>query len=136
MPRSENPSAAPLEAEWSRYTGPVRTLVIVNALLAFVLEMAIFGFVGWWAMALDLAWWARVPIAIAAVAALIAMWGAFAAPRARFKLPTAGIVAVKIVAFAAGALALWGLGFTGAAVVYAVVVAANVTVTTYVRTRP
>lgn len=109
---------------------------MLNALLAFALEMAMLAFVGWWALALDLAWWARIPIAAAAVGALVAMWGAFASPRARFILPTAGVVAIKAVAFASGALALWGLGYPAAAVAFAVLAAANTTATTYVRTRP
>ena len=67
---------------------------------------------------------------------LALMWGAFAAPRARFLLPTAAVVAVKVFAFGCGALALWGLGFPLAAVAFAVLTAANLTVTTYVRTRP
>ncbi|MFG3340238.1 YrdB family protein [Glycomyces sp. NPDC048151] len=136
MPQTEKPSNTPPEPEWARYTGPVRTLVIINALLAFAVEMAMFAFVGWWALALDLPWWARVLVAVAAVGGLIAMWGAFAAPRARFILPTPAVVAVKVFAFACGALALWGLGFPLAAVAFAVLTAANLTVTTYVRLRP
>jgi hypothetical protein len=139
VPEPKNPSAddaVPAEAEWARYAGPLRTLVMLNALLAFVIEMAMLGFVAWWALSLDLAWWARLLVAVAAVGALIALWGSFASPKARIPLPTAGIVAVKAVAFAAGALALWGLGFPLAAVAYAVLAAANTAVVTYVRSRP
>jgi hypothetical protein len=109
---------------------------MLNALLAFTLELAMFVFVGWWALALDLAWWARILIAVAAVGALIAVWGTFAAPKARVSLPTAGVVGVKAAAFASGALALWGLGYPAAAVAFAVLAAANTALTTYVRTRP
>lgn len=109
---------------------------MLNALLAFALEMAMFAFVAWWALELELAWWVRIPIAVAAVGALIAVWGAFASPRARILLPTAGVVAVKAAAFGSGALALWALGYPAAAVAFAVLAAANTTATTYVRTRP
>jgi hypothetical protein len=137
VPEHKNPSAAvPAEAEWARYAGPLRTLVMLNALLAFAIEMGMLGFVAWWALALDLAWWARILVAVVAVGGLIALWGSFASPKARIPLPTAGIVAVKAVAFAAGALALWGLGFPLAAVAYAVLAAANTAVVTYVRSRP
>jgi hypothetical protein len=138
VPRKENPSVdrAQPEVEWARYTGPVRTLVLLNALLALVLELAIFAFVGWWALALDLAWWARIPIAVAAVGGLIVVGGTFASPKARIPLPTAGIVAVKAVAFGAAALALWGVGYPAAAIAYAVLAAANTALVTYVRTRP
>ncbi|HEX2143488.1 MAG TPA: DUF2568 domain-containing protein [Glycomyces sp.] len=139
MSTPEDPSingAAPAEAEWARYSGTVRALVMLNALLAFALELAMLAFVGWWALALDLAVWARIPIAIVAVGALIAVWGAFASPQARVPLPTAAVVAVKAAALAAGALALWGLGYPAAAVAFAVLAASNTAVVTYVRTRP
>lgn len=139
MPERETPSAngaAPAEAEWARYAGPLRTLVMLNALLAFVIEMAMLGFVAWWALALDLAWWARILVAVVAVGALVFVWGSFASPKARIPLPTGGTVAVKAAAFAAGALALWGLGFPLAAVAFAVLATANTAVVTYVRTRP
>ena len=104
-----------------------------NSLLALVLELAIFGFIGWWALSLDLPLWARILIAVAAVGALIAVWGMFASPKARIPLPLPGTVAVKAAAYAAGALALWGVGHSVAAVVYAVLAAANTAVVTYVR---
>lgn len=108
---------------------------MLNALLAFLLELAMLVFVAWWALVLDVPWWARVLVALVAVGALVVLWGTFAAPRARVRLPVIGVVAVKAVAFGAGALALWGLGNPVAAVVFAVVAAVNVAVTTWVRTR-
>lgn len=139
MTESEHPSVngvAPRDAEWARYSGVLRMLVILNALLALALELAMLVFIGWWALTLDLPVWARVLIAIAAVGALVTVWGAFASPKARIPVPTAGIVAVKALAFGSAALALWGLGYPAAAVVYAVLAAANTAVVTYVRTRP
>lgn len=136
MTEPQNPSpdrAASADLEWNRYTGIARTLVLCNSLLALVLELAIFGFIGWWALSLDLPLWARIPIAVAAVGALIAVWGTFASPKARIPLPLPGTVAVKAAAYAAGALALWGVGHSVAAVVYAVLAAANTAVVTYVR---
>lgn len=133
MPSAD--SSSTLEPEWGRYRSPIRELVLLNALLAFLLELAMFVFVAWWALLLDVPWWARILIAFAAVGALVVLWGTFAAPRARVRLPVVGIVAVKAVAFGAGMLALWGLGNPVAAVVFAVVVTVNVAITTYVRTR-
>jgi hypothetical protein len=109
---------------------------MLNAIVAFALELAMLAFVGWWALALDLPWWGRLLIAVGAVGALIAVWGAYASPKAPVSLPTAGVVGIKAAAFAAGALALWGLGHPAAAVAFAVLAAANTAVTTYVRTRP
>jgi len=127
---------APAEAEWARYTGVRRTLVLCNSLVALVLELAMFAFVPWWAMTLDLPLWARLPIAVAGFGAMVLVWGTFASPKARIPLPTAGTVAVKTAAFAAGTLALWGLSGPGAAIAFAVLAAANTALVTYVRTRP
>jgi len=123
-----------MQAEWARYSSPVRELVMLNAVAAFVIELAMLVFVAWWALLLDVPWWARVLIAIALVGGLVVLWGTFASPRARVALPTPGVVAVKAVAFGAGALALWGVGGPAAGVVFGVVAAMSVAVTTIVRT--
>lgn len=123
-----------MQAEWARYSSPVRELVMLNAVAAFVLELAMLVFVAWWALLLDVPWWARVLIAIALVGGLVVLWGTFASPRARVALPTPGVVAVKTVAFGAGAFALCGVGGPVAAAVFAVVAAVSVAVTTIVRT--
>ncbi|MFB7249293.1 YrdB family protein [Microbacterium sp. NPDC056234] len=128
-------SPAALEPEWSRYTSPIRELVMLNAILAFLLEIAMLVFVAWWALLLDVPWWVRILIAFAAVGVLVVLWGTFASPRARVRLPVAGVVAVKVVALGAGVLALSGVGSAVAAVVFAVVAAANVAITTFVRSR-
>ncbi len=88
----------------------------------------------WWALTLDLPLWARIPIAVAAVGALVAVWGTFASPKARIPLPTAGDRGgqggrVRRPA----ALALWGVGLLGRGRRYAVLAAANTAVVTYVR---
>lgn len=139
MTESEHPSVngvAPKDAEWARYSGALRVLVLLNALLALALELAMLVFIGWWALALDLPIWARILVAIAALGALVTAWGAFASPNARIPVPTAAVVAVKALAFGSGALALWGLGYPAGAVAFAVLAAANTAVVTYVRTRP
>lgn len=111
----------------------LRNLVMGNAFLAFVLELAMLVFVAWWALALDDALWTRLLIAAACVGALVVLWGAFASPRARVPLPAAGTVAVKVLAFGAGTAALWGLGLPAAAIAFAVLAAVNTAATAYVR---
>lgn len=127
--------AAPAAAEWARYTGPVRTLVLLNSLLALVLELAMFGFVVWWVLTLDLPLLARIPIAIAVFGVFATLWGLLVSPKARYPLPTAGTVVFKLAAYGAGALALAGVGYPAAAVAFAVLAAANTAVVTYVRRR-
>jgi hypothetical protein len=135
----EAPSAngvAPQHAEWARYSGTVRILVLLNALVALVLELAMFAFVAWWGLALDLPLWARILIATAAFGALAVLWGTFVSPKARMPLPAAGTVAFKAAAFGIGALALWSVGYPEAAIAFAVLAASNTAIVTYVRTRP
>lgn len=139
MSRKAHPSingATPGEAEWARYAGPVRTLVLLNALLALTLELAMFAFVVWWVLALDLPLWARVPIAVAAFGAFATLWGLLVSLKARYPLPTLWTVGFKLAAYGCSTLALWDLGYPVAAVVFAVLAAANTAVVTYVRTRP
>lgn len=127
-----NPPSTP-RPEWDRYSGVLRQFVMANAFLAFVLELAMLVFVAWWALSLDDPMWTRLLVAVVCVGALVVLWGAFAAPKARFPLATAAVLAVKAVALGSGALALWGLGLPAAAIVFAVLAAGNVAVTTYVR---
>lgn len=127
-----NPPSTP-RAEWDRYSGVLRQFVMANAFLAFAIELAMLVFVGWWALSLDDPMWTRLLVAAVAVGGLVVLWGAFAAPRARFPLPNAATALVKAAAFGSGALALWGLGFTAASIAFAVLAAANLAVTTYVR---
>lgn len=128
--------AAPAEAEWARYAGPVRTLVIINSLVALTLEMAMFAFVVWWILTLDLPLLARIPLAMVVFGAFATLWGLLVSPKARYPLPTPGTVAFKLAAYGASALALAGVGYPVGAVMFAVVAAANTAVVTYVRTRP
>ncbi|WP_051325509.1 YrdB family protein [Glycomyces tenuis] len=129
-------TAAPFEPEWAKFTGASRVLVMCNSLLALVLELALFAFVIWWALSLDVSLWPRVLIAVAAVLALGLLWGRYAAPRAPVRLPTAGVLAVKAVAFGAGVAALWGVGYPTAAVAFAILVVANTSVVTFARAMP
>lgn len=125
--------AAPTEPEWARFTGAARALVMWNAFLAFALELALFAFAAWWALSLDMSLWLRLPIAAAAVVALGALWGRYASPKAAVRLPAAGVLAVKAVAFGVGAAALWGVGHPSAAIAFAAVAAANTAVVTLIR---
>jgi hypothetical protein len=140
-PSVNGPAQADVEAgveadvEWARYTGAARTLVLLNSLLALVLELAMFGFVVWWILTLDLPLLARIPIAIAAFGVFATLWGLLVSPKARYPLPTAGTVAFKLAAYGVSALALWGVGYPFAALAFAVLAAANTAVVTYVRTR-
>ncbi len=69
------------------------------------------------------------------------VWGLFAAPRARVRLPFAAILGVKTAVYAAATAALAGAGHPVPAVIFAAVAAANTALVTAdrraaVRARP
>ncbi|POM26346.1 hypothetical protein BTM25_07430 [Actinomadura rubteroloni] len=110
-----------------RLPGPMH---VANEGLAFVLELVALAALAWWGFAIG-----GVPgvlLGIAAPLAAAVLWGLFAAPKARVRLPLAGILTVKAVVFVAAGLALhgvghtvWGAVFVGVAVVNALVAAAD-----------
>ena len=102
---------------WQRALPP--GLHAVNEGLAFLLELLALGGLAWWGadtgggLAASILLGAGAPV-VAAVA-----WGLFAAPRARVRLPLAGVLAVKVIVF--------GLAAAG---VYAVVAVINTALAT------
>ncbi|MGC4950304.1 YrdB family protein [Streptomyces sp. DT224] len=107
-----------------------------NELLAFVLEVGALGCLFWWGFTLadDLA--VQLLLGSAVLAAAVVLWALFAAPRARFRPPLAGVLAVKAVVLGGGALALYGVGHPAAAAVLGVVVVANTALAETFRRRP
>ncbi|MFG2833754.1 YrdB family protein [Streptomyces zaomyceticus] len=105
-------------------------LYVLNEGLAFLLELAAFALLGWWGWESAEAWAPRLLLAVAAPAAAIVLWGLFAAPKARVRLPPVGVLAVKALVFGAAVAALYGLGRHGGAVVLAVVAVVNTALAT------
>jgi hypothetical protein len=98
-------------------------MVALNMALAAALELVLLFAVGRFAYGLG---GGPVPswgLALGATAATLALWGRFAAPRAAGRLQGAPLLAFKVAAFGAGAVALAGNGWELAAVLYAVVAA-------------
>ncbi|MEU4078335.1 hypothetical protein DEJ45_02230 [Streptomyces venezuelae] len=83
--------------------GPLRVL---NEGLAFLLELAALAVLARWGWESAEAIVLRLVLAVAAPAAAAVLWGLFAAPRARFRVPLAVVLAVKALVFGAAALAL------------------------------
>lgn len=69
-------------------------------------------------------------------AAAVTLWGLFAAPRARFRPPLAGVPAVKALVLGGGAAAVYGTGHPVAAEAFALVLALNTGCAEYYRRRP
>lgn len=66
-----------------------------NELLAFLLEVAALACLFWWGFALADNLALQLLTGTAVLAAAVVLWGLFAAPRARFRPPLAGVLAVK-----------------------------------------
>ncbi|MEU9204379.1 YrdB family protein [Streptomyces sp. NPDC048332] len=107
-----------------------------NEVLAFFVELAALGCLFWWGFSLGDTPFVQFPLGFGVLAIAIALWGMFAAPRARFRLPLSGVLAVKTVVLGGGALALYGVGHPVASVVMAVVVVVNTSLAETFRRRP
>ncbi|MFF5336395.1 YrdB family protein [Streptomyces sp. NPDC013181] len=107
-----------------------------NELLAFLLEVAALGCLFWWASGLTDHWATGLLLGCAVLAAAVTLWGLFAAPRARFRLPLAGVLLVKALVLGGGACALYGVGHPVAAAVTGAVVVANTALAETFRRRP
>ncbi|WP_393060118.1 YrdB family protein [Streptomyces sp. LN549] len=107
-----------------------------NEALAFLVELVALGCLFWWGFSLGDNLAVQLLLGIGVLAIAIALWGTFAAPRARIRLPLAGVLAIKAVVLGGGALALYGVGHPVAAVALAVVVVANTGLAETFRRRP
>ncbi|MFF5282991.1 DUF2568 domain-containing protein [Streptomyces sp. 62] len=105
-------------------------LHVLNEGLAFLLELAALAVLAWWGWegAENVA--LRLLLAVAAPALAALVWGLFAAPRARFRVPLAGVLCVKALVFGAAALALLDLGRPVGALSFAAVALVNTALAT------
>lgn len=107
-----------------------------NELLAFLLELAALACLFRWGFSLADNLALRSVLGCAVLAAAIALWALFAAPRARFRPPLAGVLAVKALVLGGGAFALYGVGHPTAAAVMGAVVVVNTALAETFRRRP
>ncbi|MFB4422333.1 YrdB family protein [Streptomyces sp. QL37] len=68
-----------------------------------MLEVVAIGALAWWGFTAPEGAAASVVLGIGLPGAAVVLWGLFAAPRARFPLPLAGVPAVKTVVLGGGA---------------------------------
>jgi hypothetical protein len=106
------------------------TLRLANDALAFLLELVALVALGYWGFRTGDGTPAKVALAVGAPLAAAVVWGLFAAPRATFKVPLAGVVAVKVLVFGAATAAFFATGHPVLGTVFAIVVVANTTVVT------
>ncbi|MFI6862490.1 YrdB family protein [Streptomyces sp. NPDC050421] len=96
-----------------------------NEVLAFLVELAALACLFRWGFGLGDGLAVQLLLGTCVLAVAIALWGLFAAPRARIRLPLAGVLVVKAVVLGGGAFALYAVGHPVAAAVLAVVVVVN-----------
>ncbi|MFJ2089712.1 YrdB family protein [Streptomyces sp. NPDC087901] len=107
-----------------------------NETLAFLVELVALACLFRWGFTLGDGLAVQLLLGTGVLAVAIALWGTFAAPRARIRLPLAGVLAVKAVVLGGGAYGLYEVGHPAAAVVMAVVVVANTGLAETFRRRP
>ncbi len=98
---------------------------VVNEWIAFVLELVMLFALGRWGAKQGATLAASVLFGAGAPLAAAVVWGLFAAPKARVRLPMAGILSVKFLAFGSGVLAVYALGRHAAAGALAATALAN-----------
>jgi hypothetical protein len=102
--------------------------------LAFLLELAALAALGYWGFHVGRGVPVKVVLGIGVPLLAAVVWGLFAAPRATFTLPLAGLLAVKVLVFGAAAVALYAAGRHTLAVTFAIVVTINTVLATLMRT--
>src|SRR5579862_1975997 len=108
-------------------------LHVFNEGTAFLLEMVMLVVLGWWGAKTGSTTAIAVLLGAGAPAAAGIVWGLFAAPKAKVRLPLAGILAVKALAFGSATVALYALGRQGEAEVFAAVTFVNTALAAYDR---
>lgn len=97
----------------------------VNEGLAFGLELLMLAGLSWWGAAQHASVAARIGLAVAAPAVAVIAWSLFAAPRARIRLPLAGVLAVKVVLFGAAAAGVYAIGQHVAGIAFGIIALVN-----------
>jgi hypothetical protein len=96
-----------------------------NLTVAFLLEVVAIVALGIWGWHVGGNRAVQVLFAVGLPVIAIVLWGLFAARRPRYDVPSAALV-VKVLVLGGCALALWASGYHMFAIVYAVVLVANV----------
>ncbi|MFD7843581.1 YrdB family protein [Nocardia sp. NPDC059764] len=97
---------------------------ILNFTLAFVAELVAVGALAYWGVRTGRSRTTKILRGVGMAVAAMVLWGLFAAPEASFSVPAAA-VATKVLVFGGAAAGLWQLGHRKVALVFPLVVIAN-----------
>lgn len=104
---------------------------VLNESFAFLVELAAFAALCWWGLRAG-----GTLLAVVTPLAAMVVWGMFAAPRAKYTLPLAGVLLVKAVVLGGGVVVLWAAGRPGWAIALAMIAVVNTTLAEAGRRQP
>ncbi|HEY2288057.1 MAG TPA: YrdB family protein [Streptosporangiaceae bacterium] len=90
--------------------------------LAFLLELLALGGLAWWGADAGGGVAAKILLGAGAPVLAAVAWGLFAAPRARFQVPLAAVLVVKVLVFGAATAGVYAIGRHGLAIAFGAVV--------------
>lgn len=98
-----------------------------NLALSFLLELCALAAVGYWGIQTGQTTLAKIVLGIGAPLLVAILWGLFAAPKAPRRLNGLSLLLFKVVVFGLAILALASTGQTTPAIIFAIVVLVNLT---------
>jgi hypothetical protein len=98
----------------------------MNLALAFLLEIGVLGALGTWGFQAGSGPLARIGIGIGAPLIAVGVWAVFGAPRSTRRLHGPGLLALRIVFFGSGTVALWVANHHSLTLLFAIVSAVNI----------
>jgi hypothetical protein len=105
-----------------------RAVTLLSLTLQFLLELAALAGLGYWGYTTGNNSTTSIALAVAAPLIAATVWGIFGAPKARFHLNGISRLLFEAVFFGSAAVALAATGATRLAIVFAVIVAANIAI--------
>lgn len=96
----------------------MQAIRLINALLAFSLEVVMWTSVTWWGTTLGKTIWAKWGLGILFLAISTILWGIYAAPNSGTRLTIPARLIFKTILFATGAFSLYKLGKSAWAMIY------------------
>jgi hypothetical protein len=104
-----------------------------NEAIALLLELVMLVALGWWGAKSGPNLALSVVLAVLAPLLAAIVWAVFAAPKAKIRLPMAGVLAVKALAFGSGGAAMYALGWHLPAGIFVAVAFVNTVLATFDR---
>ena len=112
---------------------PNGQLHMMNDVIALLVEIAALGALCYWGISAGGGVAGKLVLGIGSPFAFAVIWGLFAAPRARLRLPRLWLFVLKVLLFGVASAALYAAGRSTIAVLFAVVALINTAAVTLFR---